>query len=153
MALRALRFLGDPVLEQVAAPVNAFDDGLAALVSDMFETMYAAPGRGLAAPQIGLSKRVFVVDTAWKDGAPKPMVFINPRITASADAQGTGEEACLSIPDRRFAVARPAWVEMVWQDTQGAQHEGRFAGVAAICICHEADHLEGRLITETGTEL
>ena len=153
MALRHLRFLGDPVLDAVAAPVTTFDDDLATLVRDMFETMYAAPGRGLAAPQVGVSQRVFVVDTAWKEGDPAPMIFVNPKITAAADDTATGQEACLSIPGRAFAVPRPVWIEVAWQDVDGTRHQGRFTGVDAICICHENDHLDGKLITQTGAEV
>lgn len=150
MTLRALRFEGDPLLLQVSEPVTQFDDALATLISDMFETMYAAPGRGLAAPQIGVSKRVFVVDTTWKEAEPTPMIFVNPRIVAQSDAQSTGTEACLSIPGKSYDVTRPAWVQVAWQDVEGNDCTGRFDGADAICICHENDHLDGILITQTG---
>lgn len=147
-----LRFDGDPVLRAVAAPVVAFDAALAGLVKDMFATMYAAPGRGLAAPQVGVSQRVFVIDTTWKDAAPSPQAFINPRIVGQSDARATGSEACLSIPGRAFAVARPTWVDLAWQDLDGQPQQARFDGVAAVCICHEFDHLDGVLITDIGVE-
>ncbi len=150
MAVRALRFEGDPVLLAVAAPVTAFDADLATLVRDMFDTMYAAPGRGLAAPQVGVSSRVFVVDTGWKEGEPAPLLFVNPKITAQSDEQARGTEACLSIPDKAYTVARPTWVALTWQDLDGVSHTGRFDGAQAICICHEHDHLDGRLISQTG---
>ena len=150
MAVRALRFEGDPVLLAKAAPVQRFDDSLALLVRDMFETMYDAPGRGLAAPQVGVSQRVFVVDTDWKEADPAPMVFVNPEITNRADTEAVGTEACLSIPGKSFDVSRPVWVELRWQDLDGAARQGRFEGVQAICVCHEFDHLEGLLVTETG---
>lgn len=153
MGLREIVFEGAPVLTQVAAPVTRFDDGLSDLVRDMFDTMYAAPGRGLAAPQIGVSLRVFVVDTKWKERDPDPMCFVNPRIVAQSDALNMGEEACLSIPDKRFSVARPVWVDMAWVDLDGAPQEARFDGVQAICICHELDHLNGILITQSGVLL
>ncbi len=151
MAVRPLRYDGDLVLLQVAPPIESFDEGLSALVLDMFETMYAAPGRGLAAPQVGVSRRLFVVDTDWKEGEPAPMVFINPQIVAQSSELVLGEEGCLSIPDKTFEVARPAWVELVWQDMDGAQLRGRFEGVQAVCICHELDHLDGKMINQTGT--
>jgi peptide deformylase len=145
-----LRFDGDPVLRAVAAPVTAFDDELELLVAEMLATMYAAPGRGLAAPQLGVSQRVFVIDTTWKDGDANPQAFVNPQIMARSDTTATGVEACLSIPGRSFAVARPTWVELRWQDIAGAVQQGRFDGVAAICICHEYDHLDGVLISDIG---
>ncbi|EBA13526.1 peptide deformylase [Roseobacter sp. CCS2] len=151
MAVRQIRFEGDPVLLETAAPVEAFDASLATLVRDMFETMYDAPGRGLAAPQVGVSRRVFVVDTTWKEADPAPMIFVNPQITAHAEEEALGTEACLSIPDQSFDVSRPVWVALKWQDLDGAWHEGRFTDVDAVCICHEFDHLEGLLITQTGT--
>ncbi len=151
MAVRELRFEGDPVLRQVAEPVAAFDDDLATLVRDMFETMYAAPGRGLAAPQIGVCQRVFVVDTDWKEADPAPMIFVNPQIMDQSPDGIEGTEACLSIPGKSFDVVRPAWVDLAWCDLDGANHQSRFDGVQAICICHELDHLNGLLITQTGT--
>lgn len=152
MAVRALRFEGDLVLLRLATPIDEFDDDLAVLVRDMFETMYAAPGRGLAAPQVGVSQRVFVVDTDWKEADPAPMIFVNPQVKARAEEEVVGTEGCLSIPGKSFDVARPAWVEMVWQDLDGAPHEGRFEGIQAVCVCHELDHLDGLLITQTGTQ-
>jgi len=147
-----LRFDGDPVLRVVAAPVTVFDAGLADLVKDMFDVMYAAPGRGLAAPQVGVSQRVFVIDTTWKDAEPSPQAFVNPQIVAQADDKAEGTEACLSIPGRDFAVTRPTWVDLAWLDLDGQTHQRRFDGVAAICICHEFDHLNGVLITDIGVE-
>ncbi len=131
--------------------MQQFDDNLATLVRDMFETMYAAPGRGLAAPQVGVSTRVFVVDTDWKDADPAPMIFINPEITSRSEEEALGTEACLSIPGKSFDVSRPLWVELRWRDLDGGVHHGRFEGVKAICICHEFDHLNGLLVTQTGT--
>lgn len=151
MAVLELRFEGDPVLFETAAPVQHFDDHLATLVRDMFETMYAAPGRGLAAPQVGVSVRVFVVDTDWKDAPPAPMIFVNPEITDQSKEEAVGTEACLSIPGKSFDVSRPTWVELRWQDLEGVVHQGRFESVQAICICHEFDHLNGLLVTQTGT--
>lgn len=150
MALRKICLEGAPVLLETAQPVDRFDDDLASLIRDMFDTMYAAPGRGLAAPQVGVGLRAFVVDTEWKEADPAPMLFVNPEITARADEVVTGEEACLSIPGKTYSVDRPDWVELRWQDLDGAAHQGRFDGVQARCICHEYDHLDGILITQSG---
>ncbi len=150
MAIREICLEGAPVLLQTAAKVTAFDAELADLVRDMFETMYAAPGRGLAAPQVGVPQRVFVVDTEWKDAEPAPMIFVNPVIADAAAASVTDAEACLSIPAQSFAVKRPEWIDVQWQDLDGTRQEGRFSGVQARCICHELDHLNGLLITQTG---
>ncbi len=150
MVLRGLRFEGDPVLQEIAIPVQHFDGELATLVKDMFETMYDAPGRGLAAPQIGVSQRVFVVDTEWKEADPQPMIFVNPQIAAQAPETVQGIEGCLSIPGKSYDVSRPTWVDMKWQDLDGAVQRARFEGVQAVCVCHELDHLNGVLITQTG---
>lgn len=133
--------------------MTRFDDALGVLVRDMFETMYAAPGRGLAAPQVGVGLRVFVVDTEWKEADAAPMLFVNPQIVAQADMQSEGQEACLSIPGKSFRVRRPLWVEMSWQDLDGATHRGRFEGVQAVCVCHELDHLNGILVTQSGSQI
>jgi peptide deformylase len=152
VAVQDLRFIGDAVLIAVAEPVVDFDPGLARLADDMLETMYAAPGRGLAAPQVGISQRIFVIDVTWKETEPTPLVFVNPQITAQSDALQTGPEGCLSIPDRTFDVPRPIWVDMIWQSVDGTEQTARFEGMQAICACHELDHLNGVLITDTGVE-
>lgn len=150
MAVRQLRYEGDPVLDQTAKPVSDFGTGCAALIADMLETMYDAKGRGLAAPQIGESQRIFVMDADWKSGAPNPMHFINPEVTAQSPEQAEGPEGCLSIPDKLFTVQRPVWIDVAWQDQTGQHHSGRFDGFAAVCICHEIDHLDGILISSSG---
>ncbi|MDX8346792.1 peptide deformylase [Cognatiyoonia sp. IB215446] len=152
MALREVCLIGEPVLRAVAVPVAQFDQDLAELIADMFETMYAAPGRGLAAPQVGVSSRVFVTDVTWKNGPQTPIAFVNPEIFARAEDVVTGPEACLSIPDRAFDVNRPAWVAARWLDAHGAAQTARFEGPQAICFCHELDHLNGVLITDHGVE-
>ena len=150
MALRALVFEGADVLAEVAAPVTDFGPDLAALTADMLDTMYDAKGRGLAAPQIGLSRRIFVMDANWKTGTPEPLHFINPVIAARAEETATGPEGCLSIPGKTFHVARPLWIDLAWQDSNGAAHQARFDGFEAVCACHEIDHLDGLLISQTG---
>jgi peptide deformylase len=109
----------------------------------MLETMYAAPGRGLAGPQVGVLRRIFVMDVAWKDGAPDPMVFLDPEIVWRSDETRTGTEGCLSIPGVTAEVERAAEIEVTWRDLDGAGHARRFDGFAAICIQHETDHLDG----------
>ena len=145
MTLRGIRLLPDPVLREACLPVVAFDARLRDLAADMLETMYAAPGRGLAAPQVGVAARLFVMDVDWKTGTPAPHVFVNPVIVARSDDTVTGEEACLSIPGQVSRVTRARAVTLAWQDLDGAAHERLFDGFAAICVQHEADHLDGVL--------
>lgn len=144
MARLPILLLPDPRLRQKCAPVTQFDAALKQLADDMFETMYAAPGRGLAGPQVGAMQRIFVMDTGWKEGRPSPMVFINPEIRATSGS-ATGGEGCLSIPDQPVRIARPAIVQLAWQDLAGRACEGFFEGFAATCVQHERDHLDGIL--------
>nr|WP_245398757.1 peptide deformylase [Oceaniglobus trochenteri] len=136
----------DPVLSQVCAPVALFDAGLKALIDDMFATMYAAPGRGLAAPQVGRALRLFVMDVTWKEGTPSPFAFVNPQILWASDDLGTADEQCLSIPDVPMPVERPQTVRMRWQGHDGAWQEQELSGMAARCAQHELDHLDGIVI-------
>jgi len=153
VAVLGLRFDGDPVLRGVATPVGRFDATLDGFVADMFATMYAAKGRGLAAPQVGVLDRVFVVDTTWKEADPQPIAFVNPQITDVSSTLAPGTEACLSIPDRSFTVMRPTWVDLAWDTPAGVGQTARFDAVAAVCVCHELDHLNGVLITDIGVEI
>ncbi len=146
--IRPIVQVPDPVLREAAAPIEAFDEDLRALAQDMLETMYQAPGRGLAAPQVGLSVRLFVMDVAWKEGEPRPQVFVNPVVVEASDEQVTREEGCLSIPGRLSWVTRPTEVALRWQDLDGVQRGGRFDGFAATCVQHEVDHLDGILCTD-----
>jgi peptide deformylase len=123
--------------------VGAQDDVLRRLAADMLETMYAAPGRGLAGPQVGVLRRIFVMDVAWKEGTPEPMVFLDPEIVWRSPETRTGTEGCLSIPGITAEVERAAEIEVTWRDLDGVQHARRFDGFAAICIQHETDHLDG----------
>jgi peptide deformylase len=107
--------------------------------------MYAAPGRGLAAPQVGVMQRLFVMDTGWKDGASDPRVFLDPRIVAVSAATETRAEGCLSIPGILVEVTRPAQVKIAFRDATGQARTEDFTGFAAACIQHEIDHLEGRV--------
>jgi peptide deformylase len=119
------------------------DDTLRRLAADMLETMYAAPGRGLAGPQVGVLKRLFVMDVTWKEGTPDPMVFLDPDIVWRSAETRTGAEGCLSIPGITAEVERAAEIEVMWRDLDGVRHARRFDGFAAICIQHETDHLDG----------
>jgi len=132
-------------LREVCAPVAVFDAALCALSNEMFLMMYAAKGRGLAAPQIGETKRMFVMDATWKEGQPAPQVFVNPEIVAVSDETELDEEGCLSLIGIPCLVWRPLEVTLRWQDLAGARHEDRFEGFAARCVQHERDHLDGIL--------
>lgn len=141
-----IRLWPDPVLRLRCAPVRMFDAALAALAQDMLDTMYAAPGRGLAAPQVGQTCRMFVMDVAWKTGAPDPFVCINPVIVQAGDVVVTAEEGCLSIPDTPMQITRPAAITLVWQDVTGQDQRADLDGFAAACAQHELDHLDGIVI-------
>jgi peptide deformylase len=135
---------GDPVLEKAAAPVTAFDDELQKLVEDMFESMYAARGVGLAAPQIGISKRIAVVDVTFKEDPGAKLVLINPEIILKEGRQ-RGTEGCLSIPEFREEVTRAKTVTVRAQDVTGKFFEHTGEDLLARAFLHETDHLNGKL--------
>jgi peptide deformylase len=114
----------------------------------MLDAMYAAPGRGLAAPQVGVTQRLFVMDTTWKDAAPTPQVFVNPQIIWCSETATTMDEGCLSIPGQLVPVTRPAEVDLRWQSLDGTTQQARQTGFAAACVQHEVDHLDGILCTD-----
>jgi len=143
MLLPILRW-PDPRLSLPCAPA-VLDDDLRTLAADMLETMYAAPGRGLAAPQVGHLVRLFVMDVTWKDGTPTPQVLVNPEILALSGARVTGPEGCLSIPGPVTEVSRAEAVQLRWSDLEGQVHTAALTGFAAICAQHEYDHLDGIL--------
>ena len=139
----------DPRLKKVTAPVSEFDTGLQRLADDMLETMYHAPGIGLAAPQIGVMHQLLVMDCVKEgEGPARPMVMVNPTIIAASEEESTYEEGCLSIPEQYADVTRPAEVTVRWQDVTGAQQEERFDGLWATCVQHEIDHLNGKLFID-----
>ena len=148
MTLRPILIHPDPRLKTVADPVEGIDDELRRLADDMLQTMYDAPGVGLAAPQIGINKRVFVMDCAPKDGTPEPHVLINPEITWTSEELATHEEGCLSIPEIFEEVTRPALVRIAWTNVDGKAQEQEFDGLASRCVQHELDHLNGRLFID-----
>jgi peptide deformylase len=148
MALRTIIEVPDPRLRLVSTPVDTVDDELRDLIADMFDTMYDAPGIGLAAIQVGVSKRVIVMDLQEQEdeeGKPirEPRVFINPEILDPAEEHSVYTEGCLSVPDQFADVERPARCRVKWLDEQGKAHDEVFEGLLATCIQHEMDHLEG----------
>ena len=153
MALLPIVEVPDPRLRQISSPVEKVDDELRQLVADMFETMYDAPGIGLAAIQVGVPKRVLVIDLQEPEeegGEPvkDPRVFINPEILTHSDQDVPYTEGCLSIPDQYADVDRPDRIRARWLDENGMAHEEDIEGLLAVCLQHEMDHLEGVLFID-----
>ena len=148
MAIREILVVPNPVLKQVSQPVAKVDDELRALMDDMLETMYDAPGIGLAAIQIGVPKRVIVMDIAGPDEEKAPRFFVNPEIVWSSEDTAPYEEGCLSIPDIYDEVERPARVKLKYLNYQGEEVVEDADGLFAVCIQHEMDHLEGVLFID-----
>ena len=148
MALREIIILPDKRLRLTSEPVKAVDREIRALIDDMFETMYAAPGIGLAAIQIGVPKRVVTMDLAKKEDPPDPRVFINPEIVWSSDDKAIYEEGCLSIPEYYEDVERPVSVKVKYLDRDGKAQEIEASGLLATCLQHEVDHTNGVLFID-----
>lgn len=167
MAIREIIEVPDPRLKIVSTPVETFDDELKTLTDDMFETMYAANGIGLAAIQVGVAKRVLVIDLQRPDESAEPeecgdgecghkhqpvinekLIFINPEILDPAEDMTCYQEGCLSVPDIYADVDRPATCRVRYQDLSGAKHEEDIEGMLATCLQHEMDHLEGILFID-----
>ncbi len=148
MTIRPILIHPDPRLRKLAEPVAAGDTDLARLADDMFGTMYDAPGIGLAAPQVGVLKRVFVMDCAGPEDEPTPQVFLNPEILELSEELAISEEGCLSIPDVFADVTRAASLRLRWLGLDGATHEAEFDGRPAVCVQHEIDHLDGKLFID-----
>lgn len=148
MAIKPLIILPDPVLRLVSKPIERVDAPLLKLADDMLETMYDAPGIGLAAIQIGEPIRMLVIDLAKEDEEPAPQVFINPEVVDSSDERSTYEEGCLSIPDYYAEVERPAAVHVQFLDRNGKEQEIFAEGLMATCLQHEIDHLNGVLFID-----
>jgi len=144
MALLKIRHYPDPVLKKVAAPVTEFDDALRQLANDMAETMYAAPGVGLAAPQVGISKRLTVIDCSARDEDAQLLVLVNPEII-DQEGEACEEEGCLSVPEYYAKVNRSARVKVRFQDLDEQSHIIEAQGLTAIACQHEIDHLDGIL--------
>lgn len=148
MALRDILILPDKRLRLVSKPVAKVDSSVKKLVADMFDTMYDAPGIGLAAIQIGEPKRIVTMDLAKKEGEKQPMVFINPEIVDESDETSIHEEGCLSIPEYYEEVERPAVVTVKYLDLDGKEQRAKASGLFATCIQHEIDHLNGVLFID-----
>ena len=148
MALLPIITAPDPRLKTVASRVDAVDDDIRRLMDDMLETMYAAPGVGLAAPQVGISKRVIVVDVARTGDAPEPMQMANPEIIEASSERSTVEEGCLSLPEHFAEVKRPERVRIRYLVRENEIRERDMDGFLATCIQHEMDHLDGILFVD-----
>jgi peptide deformylase len=153
MAIREIVEVPDPRLRQISSPVEEVTDEIRELVSDMFETMYAAPGIGLAAIQVGVAKRILVIDLQEPEeegGEPvkNPHVFINPEIVTHSDQEVPYTEGCLSVPDQFAEVDRPDKIRARWLDLDGKQQEKDIDGLLAVCLQHEMDHLNGVLFID-----
>ena len=148
MALLSIIVAPDPRLKAKAELVECVDAGIAHLMEDMLETMYAAPGVGLAAPQVGVLKRVIVVDTAVDDTESHPLCMANPEITELSDTLAPYEEGCLSLPEYYELVERPSWVMVRYLDHNNQHQTLRADGLLAVVIQHEIDHLDGKLFVD-----
>jgi peptide deformylase len=148
MTIRPLIILPDPLLRQVSKPVERVDDQLRSFAGDMLETMYDAPGIGLAAVQVGEPIRMLVIDLAKEDEPKAPHVFINPEIVSRASETKVHEEGCLSIPDYYAEVERPAEVTVKYLDLEGKERVLKADGLMATCLQHEIDHLNGVLFID-----
>ena len=153
MALLPIYETPDPVLREISTPVETIDGALHKLIDDMFDTMYAAPGIGLAAVQVGVPKRLLVIDLQEPEeegGEPvrDPRVFINPEILETSQTTRPYQEGCLSVPDQYAEVLRPDRVRARWRDRDGSEREEWIDGLLAVCLQHEIDHLNGILFID-----
>ena len=148
MTIKPLIILPDPLLRVVSKPFERFDAETKRLATDMLDTMYDAPGIGLAAVQIGVDRRMLVIDVSREGEEKAPLVFINPEITASSEALSVYEEGCLSIPDYYAEVERPAEVTVDYFDVDGVRQTVQADGLLATCLQHEIDHLNGVLFID-----
>jgi len=148
MSIRPVLTAPDPRLKAVSAPVAHVDDGIRKLIADMLESMYAAEGIGLAAIQIGVPKRVLVMDLAQREGKREPRAFINPKILWASEETASVQEGCLSVPDIWEDVERPARIRAEFLDRDGKLQTLEADGLLATCLQHEMDHLEGVLFLD-----
>ena len=156
MPLMPIIEIPDPLLRGQSAPVERVDDDLKRLIRDMFDTMYAAPGIGLAAVQVAVPRRLLVIDLQEPENPEdeesepvrRPYVFINPEIVHRSDARKTYNEGCLSIPEQYAEIERPDIVRARWIDESGETREGEFDGLMSVCLQHEVDHLNGVLFID-----
>lgn len=143
MAILPILRWPDPRLSRPAQAISRITPEIRSLAADMLETMYAAPGRGLAGPQVGAMLRIFVMDTVWKESERCPFVILNPEATPASTELLTRAEGCLSLPGIMAEVTRPALVDLRWTDLDGQPRTQRFHDFAAACVQHEIDHLDG----------
>ena len=148
MTIKPLIILPDPLLREVSKPVERVDADILKLADDMLETMYEAPGIGLAAVQVGVARRMLVIDVSREGEEKQPLVVINPEIVAASDARSVYEEGCLSIPDYYAEVERPATVTVRFTGRDGKEQTVEADGLLATCLQHEMDHLEGILFID-----
>jgi peptide deformylase len=148
MAVLPIIVAPDRRLKVKCAPVETVDESIVRLMDDMLETMYLAPGIGLAAPQIGVTKRIIVVDTAGKDEEPNPYRMVNPELLGVSEETWLHEEGCLSLPEHYADVERPARISVRYLDEAGKKCEMEADGLLATCIQHEMDHLDGLLFVD-----
>ncbi|MGL4280810.1 MAG: peptide deformylase [Albidovulum sp.] len=154
MTTRPILIHPDPRLKKLCDPVTEVTAELRKAADEMLETMYDAPGVGLAGPQVGLMKRILVMDCVKDpEATPRPMVLMNPEITWASETLNTYEEGCLSIPDQYADVTRPAEVKVRWMGLDGKPQEEHFTGLWATCVQHEIDHLNGKLFIDYLTPL
>jgi peptide deformylase len=146
--IRPILIHPDPRLKRQCDPVTTLTADLLRLADDMLETMYDAPGIGLAAPQVGVTKRLIVMDCVKSPDTPRPLVLFNPEVIWRSDSLSTYEEGCLSIPDQYAEVQRPDSATVRWMDRDGAAQEETFDGLWATCVQHEIDHLNGKLFID-----
>ena len=145
MSILPIVLFPDPMLRRPCTPVTAIDATLRQLAADMLETMYAAPGRGLAGPQVAVPLRLFVMDVTWKEGTPSPRVCINPVILDASETLAENTEGCLSIPGIPAQVSRSDWIVLRYTDLAGQEQTERLTGFECVAAQHELDHLNGRL--------
>jgi peptide deformylase len=148
MTIKPIIILPDPLLREVSKPIERIDADLTRLIDDMLETMYDAPGIGLAAVQVAVARRLLVIDVSKEGEDKQPLVFINPEIITSSDTRSTYEEGCLSIPDYYAEVERPAAVTVKSLDRDGKEQLVEADGLLATCLQHEIDHLNGTLFID-----
>jgi peptide deformylase len=148
MAIRPIITLADPLLRKVSQPVERIDDDLRRLMDDMLETMYAAPGIGLAAVQVAVPRRLLVIDASEDEEEKQPLCIVNPEIVSLGSEMRLHEEGCLSIPDVRVDIERPASLVVRYTDREGVRREFEASGLLATAIQHEINHLDGKLIID-----